>query len=108
MSICASALFRNVFSIRAVTECGVPCAVELALVSYVSFTAMCSECVSPSLPATCVFLWCMCVCKTAREGQKQAELYFFFFNLFGLEKITRASLVAQLVKNPPAMQETLV
>jgi len=47
-----------------------------------------------------------------RETQPQ---FFFFF--FGMEKILNlswsldllgASMIAQLVKNPPAMQETLV
>ena len=33
-------------------------------------------------------------------------LFFFFF--FGLIALARASLIAQLVKNPPAMQATWV
>ena len=36
---------------------------------------------------------------------RKIEKKAFFFTLFSQQ---RASLVAQLVKNPPAMQETLV
>ena len=32
-------------------------------------------------------------------------MFFFFYNLF---RYNSASLIAQLVKNPPAIQETLV
>ena len=39
---------------------------------------------------------------------KVCTLFFFFF-FFGRHKaITRASLIAQLIKNPPARQETLL
>ena len=40
---------------------------------------------------------------------KTGVIFFFFFNIFGLTpRHVGASLVAQLVKNPPAMQETQV
>ena len=40
---------------------------------------------------------------------KTGVIFFFFFNIFGLTpRHVGASLVAQLVKNQPAMQETQV
>ena len=33
---------------------------------------------------------------------------FFFWHIYICAATTRASLIAQLVKNPPTMQETLV
>ena len=43
-------------------------------------------------------------------SREKKEIFFFFFtaDLIQLLQFARASLVAQLVKNPPAMQETPV
>ena len=44
-------------------------------------------------------------------SREKKEIFFFFFQIAALVQLlqfARASLVAQLVKNPPAMQETPV